>query len=43
LLLPAVLLLGLILPHLKTTTTTQRWLLPCASSGLGVLLLVLAT
>jgi hypothetical protein len=42
LLLPAVLLLGLILPHLKTTTTTQRWLLPCASSGLGVLLLVLA-
>lgn len=42
LLLPVALLLGLILPHLKATTATQRWLLPCASSGLGVLLLVLA-
>ena len=42
LLLPVALLLGLILPHLKATTNAQRWLLPCAASGLGVFLLVLA-
>jgi hypothetical protein len=40
-LLPVALLLGLILPHLHAATAAQRWLLPCASSGLGVLLLAL--
>jgi hypothetical protein len=41
-LLPVALLLGLILPHLYAATAAQRWLLPCASSVLGVLLLALA-